>query len=76
MYFVTDNPILFNTDTGIVINIEPVASIEANVWEVIMGGRALYMGTRWECEDFIYSIAGWVGAVNPVTLEKAVNDEL
>lgn len=75
MYFVTDEPVLFNTNTGVVIR--------QNANKVWLTGivpdehaQAVFSGTRQECEDFIYSIAGWVGAVNPVTLEKAVNDEL
>lgn len=74
MYFVTNEAILFNSETGIVINLQPVTDNTAppyEVWEVVMGRKCLHMGSRWECEDFVYSIAGWVGAVNPLTLEKS-----
>jgi hypothetical protein len=69
MYFVTDEPVLFNTDTGRVLKI--FTSLKPGVeCDVSMDNTIIFYGTRQECEDFIYSLAGWVGAVNPVTLEK------
>ncbi len=73
MIFITDTPKLFNVETGVTVSIKPVmdyAQPPYSVWEVVMGKERLHMGTRKECEDYIYSLAGWVGAVNPVTLEK------
>ena len=72
MYFVTDEPVLFNTDTGRVLKIftSPKPGFSH---DVSMDNAIIFFGTRQECEDFIYSIAGWVGAVNPVTLERASN---
>lgn len=72
MYFVTDEPLIFNTNTGVVIQCR--ADL-LNKWsvDILSFGKiqSVFCGSRQECEDFIYSIAGWVGAVNPVTLEKA-----
>ena len=68
MYFVTDEPKpkLFNTNTGLFIY--------ATKNHVMMGGhnvdeiheKILFFGASEDCEDFIYSLAGWVGAVNPM----------
>ena len=74
MYFVTDEPILFNTETGVTYAIKPTgvtkisATKSTQMHYVYMhgGGLPLFEGSRQECEDFIYSLAGWVGAVNPV----------
>ena len=75
MYFVTGEPVLFNTDTGRVLKV--FTSLRPGFsHNTSMDNEIIFYGTRQDCEDFIYSLAGWVGAVNPVTLEKAVNDEL
>lgn len=61
MYFVTNEPKLINTETGTVMSIHGTkdqAYVALNNHEVKHGPRS-------ECEDFVYSIAGWVGAVNP-----------
>ena len=69
MYFVTDEPRLFNTENGNVTGI--VVSLQLNFdYEVRLNNAPVFGGTRQECEDFIYSIAGWVGAVNPVGVKK------
>ena len=73
MYFVTDGPVLFNADTGRVLKI--YTSLKPGFeCDVSMDNNLIYRGTRQECEDFIYSIAGWVGAVNPATSEKVTHD--
>ncbi len=69
MFFVTDNPILFNVENG--TTLAPIPSMRTDAaYEVRLNNIPVFAGSRQECEDFIYSIAGWVGAVNPVTLEK------
>lgn len=69
MFFVTDNPVLFNVENG--VTLAPFLSMNTGAaYEVRLNGTAVFLGSRQACEDFIYSVAGWVGAVNPVTLEK------
>jgi hypothetical protein len=64
MFFVTQEPKLFNVETGVVTFIR---SVNGEEWAVtISTGLDLFIGIRQECEDFIYSMAGWVGAVNPM----------
>lgn len=80
MFFVTDLPILFNVETGAVTKIEPIQVTDDNgrkvaptdsngraVYQVTVNGQKVYIGDITECKDFIFSLAGWVGAVNPVT---------
>lgn len=64
MFFVTDEPILFNAETGVMYQTR--GERDLCIVEVIPGYQTVYGGNRQECEDFIYSIAGYVGAVNPV----------
>lgn len=69
MYFITDEPKLINLETGTVLSIEQRReTLDENVYSVmILPARTyIYEGTRQECEDFIYALAGWVGAVNPM----------
>lgn len=77
MFFVTDEPILFNAESGTMICIrksgvtETTAEKRVEIHEIIIDDkRPIFSGSRQDCEDFVYSLAGWVGAVNPVTLEK------
>ena len=65
MYFVTDEPRLFNIKNGIIIQLT-YSLVEQYDYEVRIKGNPVLYGTRKECEDFIYSLAGWVGAVNPM----------
>lgn len=62
MFFITDEPKLFNVETGIIIE---ARSHDDAHW-VDMSMDEIFSGTRQECEDFIFALAGWVGAVNPI----------
>ena len=68
MYFVTDEPKLFNSETGTLFRVrvgdESVAMVELCSSATFFQG--IYHGTRQGWEDFIYSLAGGVGAVNPM----------
>lgn len=68
MYFVTDEPVLFNTDTGRVLKIytSPKPGFSH---DVSMDNAIIFYGTLRECEDFIYSVASWVGAIYPKAIE-------
>lgn len=78
MYFVTDAPRLFNTETGIVIRKTHTGEFsyttgtyeDPESWKVEMNGYAIFFGNRQECEDFIYALAGWVGAANPMARQE------
>lgn len=74
MFFVTDLPILFNVKTGVVTKIEESDYNGQDVFQVTVNSQRVYVGSAEECKDFIFSLAGWVGAVNPVTLERASNE--
>ena len=65
MFFVTQEPKLFNTD-GVVFFMRSVNGVDEQWAVTISTGLDLFIGSRQECEDFIYSMAGWVGAVNPM----------
>lgn len=68
MFFVTDEPKLFNTETGCIFKVrgEYDDCCQVEVTGSASFYQSVFEGTRQECEDFIYSIAGWVGAVNPI----------
>ena len=60
MFFVTNRPVLFNTETGVVIK---VFSGEVLICPAEI---VIFRGSDSECEDFIYTLACWVGAVYPM----------
>ena len=66
MFFVTQEPKLFNVETGVVVFMRSVNGVDEQWAVTISTGLDLFIGIRQECEDFIYSMAGWVGAVNPM----------
>ena len=68
MYFITDEPKLFNTETGCIFKIrgEDDSYCQVEVTGSASFYQTIFDGTRQDCEDFIYSIAGYVGAVNPM----------
>ncbi len=79
MYFVTEPPIviLFNTQTGVTIKVVDTNTEQAagkRVYAVMMGSEKLFIGRIEACQDFIYGIAGWVGAVNPITWKRREDD--
>ena len=67
MFFITDEPILFNAKTGVVFDVQMGANAPDNYVVWINDEYVVFIAeTRQECEDFIFSIAGYVGAVNPM----------
>ena len=81
MYFITNEPKLFNVETGNIVAIydNPYHDDyrkEPESHEIVMNAKdRLFKGSRQECEDFIYALAGWVGAVNPMSDNKPVIPE-
>jgi hypothetical protein len=64
MYFVTDKPILFSIEPGDTLKV--IGDEHHHDWLVVKNDHdVLCSGNISDCEDFIYSIAGWVEAVNP-----------
>lgn len=78
MYFVTDEPKLFNAESGVIIALRSTHTYINGKEEFavcIYGSEDIHRGTRQECEDFIYSIAGYVGAVNPMSKPKTADKD-
>ena len=65
MFFVTQEPKLFNVETGVVTFMRSVNGVDAQWAVTISTGLDLFIGTRQECKNFIFTMAGWVGAVDP-----------
>lgn len=69
MWFITEDEMLFNTTTQVVIELKHHEN--RDFW-VQMGEHILFHGTVEKCADFVYSIAGYVGAVNPLPREITI----
>ena len=65
MFFVTQEPKLFNVETGVVTFMRSVNGVDTQWAVTISSGLDLFIGTRQECENFIYTMTRWVGAVDP-----------
>lgn len=72
MYFVSDGPILFSTETEHVFTVDK----SGPAWAVFLNNEYnLFSGELGECADFIYSIAGRLDAVNPERVETPAETE-
>lgn len=59
------HPKLFNTDAHVIYTME-LQKNDDIFYNVKMNSVVVYSGTEQHCEDFVYALAGYVGAVNPM----------
>lgn len=73
MFFVTNEPLIFSTETGLLWGISVpddngVCGVAMRSIEAMAANEAVayvYTGTEQQCEDFIFGMAGRLGAFNP-----------